>query len=98
MMCGGASEAKPADDETHQICAAVKGELEGKVGKTFPEYTALLVRKQVVAGTNFFVKIHVGSGDHVHARIFRPLPHQGNEPSVHSHQTGKTADDALEYF
>jgi len=97
-MCGGASEAEKADSDTIVVCNEVRDELEGKVGSKFSEYTPLLVRKQVVAGTNFFVKIHVGNGDHVHVRIFRSLPHAGSKSEVHSHQAGKTADDSLEYF
>jgi len=97
-MCGGPSKANAADQEAHDICASVRGELEGRVGNPFQEYTAILVSKQVVAGTNFYVKIHIGGGDHVHARIFRPLPHENAAPSVHGHLSGKTADDALEPF
>jgi len=96
--CGGLSEAEGADQETHDICDSVRGELEGRVGKPFQEYTAILVSKQLVAGTNFFVKIHIGGGDHVHARIFRPLPHENAAPSVHGHQTGKTVEDPIVHF
>merc|ERR1739845_330064 len=97
-MCGGASEVAAADAETIDICNTVRGDLETRLAKPFQEYTAVSVRKQVVAGTNFLVKIHVGGGDHVHVRIFRPLPHTNGAPEVHGHQAGKTAEDPLEYF
>jgi len=98
MMPGGLSENGQVNGETVEICNAVRADVEGKANSAFSEYTPVAVRTQVVAGTNFFVKIHVGSGDHVHVRIFRPLPHTNAGPEVHGVQTGKTADDALEYF
>jgi len=49
----------------------------------------------VVAGQNFFVKIDVGDGEFVHARIYRDLK---NNLSVHSVQTGKSAHDEIAYF
>ncbi len=35
-------------------------------------------------GTNFFLKIKLASGECIHARIFRPLPHTGAAPELHS--------------
>jgi len=50
---------------------------------------------QVVAGMNYFVKVHVGDQKHVHLRIYR---HFSGTVSLHSHQTDKTHEDAIEYF
>jgi len=99
MMCGGLSQAEPVDAETTEICNTVRGEIESKhnSGASFAEYKPVSVSKQVVAGTNFFVKIDVG-GEHIHARIFRPLPHTNAGPEVHSVQRGKTLDDPLTHF
>ena len=50
---------------------------------------------QVVAGTNFFVKVHVGDDKHVHLRIYRDL--QGHV-FLHGHQVDKSHEDSIEYF
>jgi cystatin-A/B len=49
----------------------------------------------VVAGINYFLKIDVGDGKQVHARVYKDL---SQNLSVHSVQTGKTASDPLQYF
>lgn len=43
-----------------------------------------------------FSQIHVGGGEHVHARIFVGLG--GAAPSVAGVQTGKSASDHIDYF
>jgi len=98
QMPGGPSDVAAADADTIEICNVIRGHLESQVGSNFSEYVPVEVRKQVVAGTNFFVKIHVGGGDHVHVRIFRPLPPNHTSPQVHSFQAGKSVGDSLEYF
>ncbi len=42
-------------------------------------------------------QIHVGNGEYIHARIFQPLPGQGNV-KLHSFQTEKALGDEIEYF
>mmetsp|Transcript_6891 Transcript_6891/g.11566 ORF Transcript_6891/g.11566 Transcript_6891/m.11566 type:complete len:97 (-) Transcript_6891:157-447(-) len=93
--CGGTSEAVAATEETQTLVDSVKTQIEEKLGNPVDSLKALLVSKQVVAGTNFFVKIQTGENEYIHARIFRSL--QG-EVSVHSIQANQTADSPLEYF
>lgn len=35
----------------------IRAELEEKVGQTFPQYKAISYKSQIVAGTNYFVKV-----------------------------------------
>jgi len=42
-------------------------------------------------------QIHTGNDECAHARIFHPLPGQG-EPSLHSVQLKKTREEELAYF
>mmetsp|Transcript_120488 Transcript_120488/g.179962 ORF Transcript_120488/g.179962 Transcript_120488/m.179962 type:complete len:97 (-) Transcript_120488:8-298(-) len=93
--CGGIKAATEATEETQTILNGVKGSIEEKLGKTLDTLEAKTVATQVVAGTNFFIKAHIGSGEYIHARIFRSL---SNTTELHSIQTGKTADDELSYF
>jgi hypothetical protein len=48
-----------------------------------------------VAGVNYKVKIDVGGGAFVHAKIFKPLPHTGGAPAVSEASGGHHAGDAL---
>ncbi|XP_048338290.1 cystatin-B-like, partial [Sphaerodactylus townsendi] len=76
----------------------VKPQLEARENTTYPVFTATEYRSQVVAGTNYFVKIDVGNGAFVHVRIFRPLPGSDKEVCLTDYQTGKKASDPLNYF
>ncbi|XP_025917269.1 cystatin-B-like [Apteryx rowi] len=98
MLCGGTSAARSATGETQQIREQVKPQLEEKEGKTFNVFTAVEFKTQVVAGTNYFIKVHVGNDEFVHLRVFRSLPHENKPLSLHSYQSSKTKHDELTYF
>ncbi|KAM6098833.1 cystatin-B-like [Theristicus caerulescens] len=98
MLCGGTSAARPATDETQKIVEEVKPQLEEKEGKTFDVFTAVEFKTQVVAGTNYFIKVHVGNDEFVHLRVFRSLPHENQPLSLHSYQSSKTRHDELAFF
>ncbi|KFW96426.1 Cystatin-B, partial [Phalacrocorax carbo] len=76
----------------------VKPQLEEKEGKTFDVFTAVEFKTQVVAGTNYFIKVHVGNDEFIHLRVFRSLPHENKPLSLHSYQSSKTKHDELAYF
>ena len=70
------------------IVRQVRAAVEGQAGHAFNQYVVVSYATQVplhtrppgtepsqlVAGTNFFLKINTGDG-FVHARVFRSLPH-----------------------
>lgn len=62
----------------------------------FLDWTPVSYSTQVVAGTNYFVKIKVSGDKCVHVRIFKPLG--GGAPEVVAVQTDKTIDDPVEHF
>ncbi|XP_030254240.1 cystatin-B-like [Sparus aurata] len=98
MLCGGTSEPAAADAEIQQLCDTVKTEAETKAGKTFDAFTAKSYTKQVVAGMNYFIKVHVGGEEHVHLRVYKKLPHAGGEVSLSDMQHNKTHADPIAYF
>lgn len=57
----------------------------------------VLMTTQVVAGTNYKVKYHVGNGRYVHARIFEPLPCYAAEqkPEVTHFEMNRSEKDGL---
>ncbi|NXM36874.1 CYTB protein, partial [Oxyruncus cristatus] len=76
----------------------VKSQLEEKEGKTFDVFTAVEFRTQLVAGTNYFIKVHVGNDEFMHLRVFKSLPHENKPLSLHSYQGSKAKHDELAYF
>jgi len=94
-LCGGTSEPKEMTDEVIEVCHKVKTDLETKAGVKYDVFEPKIYKSQVVAGTNFFVKVHVGDNKHVHLRIYRDLQ---QNVSLHSHQTDKTHEEDIEYF
>merc|ERR1711907_154296 len=75
-----------ADDRA--VLDAAKAEIKAKAGKS-DTFEGVSVRKQVVAGTNFFFKIKTGDNSFVHAKVFRDLPHNGQKISCSAVQTNK---------
>ncbi|KAM9839210.1 cystatin 14a, tandem duplicate 2 [Aulostomus maculatus] len=98
MLCGGIGSAIEADEAVQKICDEVRPDAEIKAGKTYDVFTAKKYKSQVVAGTNFFIKVHVGGDDHVHLRVFRSLPHAGAALSLTDMQHCKSHSDAIEFF
>ncbi|XP_073670842.1 cystatin-B-like [Paramisgurnus dabryanus] len=98
QMVGGTSKPNKATKDVQKLCDEVKHQVEQKAGKNFATYTATSYTTQVVAGTNFFVKLHVGGNDYIHVKIYKALPHTGEKPKVTAVQCSKTQHDAIEFF
>ncbi|XP_058478868.1 cystatin-B-like [Solea solea] len=99
MSCGGLSEpARKADKEIQKLCDSVKSEVEAKVGRNLDVYIAKLYKTQVVAGTNYFIKVHVGGDEYFHLRIYQKLSCNDGEPELTKLQEHKTIDDPIVPF
>ncbi|XP_055038517.1 cystatin-B [Misgurnus anguillicaudatus] len=98
LLCGGTTEAKDADEEVQKICDEMKSHAEDKAGRTFDVFIAKSYKTQLVAGTNYFIKVHVGGDDFIHLRVYKTLPHAGEKLQLTSLQTSKAHHDAIEYF
>eukprot|EP00276_Gloeochaete_wittrockiana_P014727 CAMPEP_0184346588 /NCGR_PEP_ID=MMETSP1089-20130417/14823_1 /TAXON_ID=38269 ORGANISM="Gloeochaete wittrockiana, Strain SAG46.84" /NCGR_SAMPLE_ID=MMETSP1089 /ASSEMBLY_ACC=CAM_ASM_000445 /LENGTH=93 /DNA_ID=CAMNT_0026677317 /DNA_START=39 /DNA_END=320 /DNA_ORIENTATION=+ len=93
-MVGGLKEAQPADAVAQEVIDAIKADAENQVGRQFATYQAVSYATQVVAGTNYFVKVNTGD-NFVHLRVYKDL---AGATSLHSFQDNKTAEDAIAYF
>ena len=94
-ICGGFSPAIKATEEVKNMVNELKPAIESAAGKTYEQFSAILFRSQVVAGTNFRVKTAVSDDSFIHLFIFRPLPHTGKSPFLTSIELGKTYNDPL---
>ena len=98
-LCGGTGANKVADDHIKEVCSQIKSAVETHAAKSYATFEPVAYKTQVVAGTNYFVKVKVDDGDsHVHLRVFKGLPHAGGELSLHSMQHEKTSACPLEHF
>ncbi|XP_073526971.1 cystatin-B-like [Phyllobates terribilis] len=97
-LCGGLGSVKPATEEVQGLCDQVKAEVEEKHGKKYPTFVAVEYKTQLVAGTNFFVKVLTGDEEYIHLRLYKTLPHAGEKLSLSATQVGKTKADDIVHF
>jgi len=73
MICGGTGESKEATAEVQELVNGLRGELEKEAsGNMAPgNLEATHFKTQVVAGTNYFVRVRDTSGSHFHLRIYK---------------------------
>ncbi|KAF0028081.1 hypothetical protein F2P81_019168 [Scophthalmus maximus] len=97
-MCGGLGESANADDDIQKICDSMKPHAEEKTGKSFAVFTAKTYKTQLVSGTNYFIKVHVGEEEHLHIRVYKKLQCNGGEIELTSLQENKSHHDPIVYF
>ncbi|XP_068160585.1 cystatin-B-like [Antennarius striatus] len=96
--CGGLSKADEPDGKTHELCNTVKPKAQEMADTTFEAFTPIRHKKQVVSGTNHFIKVHVGKDDYVHLRVYEKLPCHGGDVELTGIQVSKTLDDEIAFF
>ncbi|GMI33070.1 hypothetical protein TrCOL_g2330 [Triparma columacea] len=92
-VCGGHSAVEITEDVI-ALAVSLKSDVENTLSSEFETFEPVGMTTQVVAGTVYHVKINTGS-DHVHARIFKPLPHTGAPATLQKAVGGFSAEDAI---
>ena len=95
MLAGGWNESSGLTEEEYTMVTELRHQVQEKAGKEFAHFHPTAIRKQVVAGTNFFVKIQVSDTEFIHVKIFRPLPYTQQGPEVNEVHLEKTQHDEL---
>ncbi len=94
MLAGGFGQAHNADNDVQNIINQVRNEVESQIGNA-GEYQAVVYTKQVVAGMNYKVKVRISGEEYIHIKVYVPLPHTGNPPSLSQLERGKSLNDGL---
>ena len=74
MIPGGFNEVREVDEDVRTLALNMREKVENTLGETFDVYEPVLYTSQVVAGTNYKIKVHVGDEKFVHIKIYVPLP------------------------
>ncbi|XP_062574638.1 cystatin-A-like [Saccostrea cucullata] len=99
-VVGGLGKAKLATPEIQQLVDSVQDDIISNLpigyDREMPlRLKARFYRTQVVAGTNYFIKIQTGPLRFIHVRIYKDL---NGVASVSGVQINKLLRDPLEYF
>ena len=79
-MCGGFSPERDMDDEVKAIAMSLKAQVESIANATYATYIPVKFQSQVVAGTNYTIKIKVDGDKMIQIKVFKPLPCNGDTP------------------
>jgi cystatin-A/B len=96
MLCGGVSlNLQAATPDVVALANKHRAEAEAQLNTTFSQYDVVGYSTQVVAGTNYWIKVQTGAEAYTHIKVFQPLPHTGQETSLSTAVTGKAKGDAF---
>ncbi|KAI7813447.1 putative cystatin-B-like [Triplophysa rosa] len=98
---GGYGEEIDLHSEIQGICEKVKPNVEKKADQKFHTFIPLSFIQQIVAGTNYIIKVyvgHAGADECIHVKVFQALSGNGGKLAVHGHQYPKTKADIITTF
>ena len=94
-MPGGFNNAKEATEEVQTLAKGMKDQVEKQLGQTFDRFDAVVFSTQVVAGTNYLIKVQVGEEKFVHIKVHVPLAFKNAPNELLECEGGKTFLDPL---
>merc|ERR1712002_496034 len=78
-LAGGWSKWKKASVAIKKMAKKFQPKVQDFLGMSFPIYGAISFKAQVVAGTNFFIKVKTCHGM-ITMKVFKPLPFKKQSP------------------
>ena len=94
-MPGSFNNAKEATEEVKALAKGMKEQVEKQLGQTFDKFDAVVFSTQVVAGTNYLIKVQVGEEKFVHIKVHVPLAFKNAPNELLECEGGKTFLDPL---
>jgi cystatin-A/B len=94
MLCGGFGGVKNADNSIVELCNDIKSSAENHLGQTFTVWEPVHYKTQVVAGTNYLIKVKTDT-DYVHVKVHKALPHNGADLQLMNASSGHTLENPL---
>ena len=74
-IVGGFGEWRDSTDEIQSICDELRNDVETWMNSPpFIKYESVKYQSQVVAGTNYIIRIDVGEERHLEITVFESLP------------------------
>ncbi|XP_012372048.1 cystatin-B-like [Octodon degus] len=98
MMCGAPSTTQRAMAQTQDLADSVRTQLEEKENRKYSVFKAVSFKCQLMAGTNYFIKVDTGDENFLHLRVFKSLPHENKPLELAACRTNKSRNDQLAYF
>ena len=95
MICGSFGRDGKRCWWSRALALEMKPQVEKALGETYSTFEAVKYVTQVVAGTNYKIKVKVGDDKYVHIEVFVPLPCNKAPNRLTSQVAGKTLADAL---
>ena len=98
VITGGLSEIKQKDDKIQKMIEDLKKDIEDKLEKKISLLEVHSYKTQVVAGTNYFIKVHIGNNTYIMVRCFEDLPHNNSIVKLIAIEKNKKESDLIDYF
>ncbi|XP_071989648.1 cystatin-B-like [Engystomops pustulosus] len=98
QLPGSLGPELPATEHVQDLCDEVKHQFLEQSNVKVEFFEASRYRKQIVSGTNYFVKVRIAWGQYVHLRIYEPLPITKNKPRLDAFLLEKRRNDPINYF
>ena len=95
-VVGGNSNVRAATKDEQVIFEGLKGEVEKEAGAEYSDFEIVGCTSQVVAGTNYWVKVRTDK-DYVHFKVYEPLPYTQEAAEVVEVFTGQTENSPLSH-
>jgi len=98
VLCGGTGDEQAATPEVQALVDQVKDDLVTALGQAPASFQATHFKSQVVAGVNYFVRVHIGDDKHIHVRIYKHFSGSVELHGIKHGDGGVGAQEELQYF
>lgn len=95
MLAGGWKADSALTEEEFQMVIGLQHHVQERAGREFAHFHPVAIKKQVVAGMNYLVKVQVSDDHYIHVKIYKPLPHTGEPAGVTEVHLDKSHHDEL---